>query len=178
MLLLRHRGGFLIRPFFVTPPSLWTKAPQSIPPCGAFAGYARRFEMPATGRTCWFLSGNGQPANTVPLCVPTREKGTPERPQTLRCPENSNHSSTENGQSSAEAIQNGPPAAAGVTACSAGDPVQCPSQPSPVRSAVRGWHLRWPSPWPSWRQHASLPARLPRRALRPSCGCTADPARR
>ena len=160
MLLLRHRGGFLIRPFFSTPPSLWTKAPQSIPPCGAFASYARRFEMPAA-------------------CVPSREKGTPERPQTLRCLENLNHSSAENGQSSAEAIQNGPPASrAKLTACSAGDPVRCPSQPSPVRSAVRGWHRRWPSPWPSWRQRASPPARSPRRAPRPSCGCTADPARR
>ena len=158
MLLLRHRGGFLIRPFFSTPP-LAPKAPQSIPPCGAFAGYARRFEMPAA-------------------CAPSCEKGTPERPQTLRCPENSNHSSAENGQSSAEAIQNGSPAAAGVTACSAGGPVRCPSQPSPVRSAVRGWHRRWPSPWPSWRQRASPPARSPRRAPRPSCGCTADPARR
>ena len=47
MLLLRYGGGFLIRPFFSTPPSLWTKAPQSIPPCGAFAVYAKRFKMPA-----------------------------------------------------------------------------------------------------------------------------------
>lgn len=81
---------------FFSTPPLAPKALQSIPPCGAFA------------------------------MSPPVKKGTPERPQTLRCPENLNHSSAENGQSSAEAIQNGSPAAADVTACSAGDPVRCP----------------------------------------------------
>ena len=72
---------------------------KEIPPCGAFAGYARRFEMPA-------------------VCAPSRKKkGTPERPQTLRCPENLNHSSAENGP---------PVSGAKLTACSAGDPVRCP----------------------------------------------------
>ena len=42
-----------------------------------------------------FASGK---ATVVPLYAPSREKGTPERPQTLRCTEKTNHFSAENAQ--------------------------------------------------------------------------------
>ena len=42
-----------------------------------------------------FASGK---ATVVPLYAPSREKGTPERPQTLRCTEKANHFSAENAQ--------------------------------------------------------------------------------
>ena len=50
---------------------------------------------------------NGEAASVF-LYAPSREKGTPERPQTLRCTEIINHFSAEYAQSKAEGIQNRP----------------------------------------------------------------------
>ena len=46
----------------------------------------------------FFASFANAEAAAVPLYAPSREKGTPERPQTLRCTEIINHFSAENAQ--------------------------------------------------------------------------------
>ena len=46
----------------------------------------------------FFASFSSGKATVVPLYAPSREKGTPERPQTLRCTEKTNHFSAENAQ--------------------------------------------------------------------------------
>ena len=56
----------------------------------------------------FFASFANTKAASVFLYAPSREKGTPERPQTLRCTEIINHFSAEYAQSKAEGIQNRP----------------------------------------------------------------------
>ena len=54
----------------------------------------------------FFASFANGKETVVSLYAPSREKGTPERPQTLRCTEKTNHFSAENAQSKAEGIPN------------------------------------------------------------------------
>ena len=54
----------------------------------------------------FFASFANGKETVVPLYAPSREKGTPECPQTLRCTEKTNHFSAENAQSKAEGIPN------------------------------------------------------------------------
>jgi hypothetical protein len=54
----------------------------------------------------FFASFANGKETVVSLYAPSREKGTPERPPTLRCTEKTNHFSAENAQSKAEGIPN------------------------------------------------------------------------